>query len=68
VLKNVNSMFYLDLAVPLEANQVWVFKSRDYKYAKFRIITVDLDTSGDTPFASCKLEWVYQPDGSATFP
>ena len=67
-LKNVSSMFYFDLAVPLEENQVWVFKTRDYKYAKFRIITVDLDTSGDTPYASCKLEWVYQPDGTATFP
>jgi hypothetical protein len=67
-LKSVGSVSYVDLAAPLEANQVWVFKTRDYKYAKFRIITVDLDTSGGAPYASCKLEWVYQPDGTATFP
>ena len=67
-LRSISSVSYIDLAAPLEENQVWVFKTRDYKYAKFRIITLNLDTSGDAPWASCKLEWVYQPDGSATFP
>jgi len=67
-LKSVGSVSYVELASPLEENQVWLFKTRDFKYAKFRIINLSLDTSGDSPYASCTLEWVYQPDGSATFP
>jgi hypothetical protein len=67
-LKSVGSLTWIDLAAPLAANQVWVFKSRDATYAKLRIISVTLDTSGDDPVASCTLEWVWQPDGSATFP
>ncbi len=67
-LKNVGSYTWIDLAVPLSNNQVWVVKTRDARYAKLRIISVTLDTSGDDPVATCTLEWVWQPDGSATFP
>jgi len=39
-----------------------------FRYTKIRTIEVTLDTTADPDYASCKLEWVYQPDGSTTFP
>jgi hypothetical protein len=66
-LKNLGALTYVDLAAPLAANQVWVVKNRDSKYAKLRIIDVSLTLTPES-LASCTIEWVYQPDGSATFP
>jgi hypothetical protein len=67
-LTDVGTVSYTDLAAPLKANQVWVVRTRTFKYAKIRIIEVTLNTLVSPPYTSCKLEWVYQPDGSATFP
>jgi hypothetical protein len=72
-LKDLSGMLggtfsFLDLAAPLKKNQVWVVRTRDHTYAKIRIIDVVLDTAPNPDFASCRLEWVWQPDGSATFP
>ncbi|MRR14363.1 hypothetical protein EG833_02820 [archaeon] len=67
-LKDVGYYTWIDLAVPLSANQVWVVKTRDGKYAKLRIISLTLNTSVNPAVAECSLEWVWQPDGSATFP
>jgi len=67
-LTSVGTVSYIDMAVPLKANQVWVIRTRDNKYAKIRTIDVTFDTSGPDPFASCKFEWVFQPDGSMQFP
>jgi len=67
-LKSIGSVSYIDVATPLKKNQVWVVKTRDFRFAKLRIIDVTLDLTGADPYATCKLEWVYQPDGSATFP
>lgn len=67
-LLSVGSYSWTDLAAPLAPNQVWVVKTRDAKYAKLRIITVTINTTVSPAIASCSLEWVWQPDGSATFP
>jgi hypothetical protein len=67
-LTSVGSQTWADLAAPLEANQVWVMKTRDATYAKLRIISVTLNSTVNPPAASCSLEWAWQPDGSATFP
>jgi len=66
-LKNPGVLTYMDLAAPLAENQVWVVKNRDNRYAKLRIITLTLTLAPET-LATCTFEWVYQPDGSATFP
>lgn len=66
-LKNVGIVTYIDLATPLAANQIWVVKARDDRYAKLRIIDVSLTLTPESR-ATCTFEWVYQPDGSATFP
>ena len=67
-LKSIGSVSYIDVATPLKKNQVWVVKTRDFRYAKLRIIDVTLDLTGEDPYATCKFEWVYQPDGSKQFP
>jgi len=67
-LRSVGSYTWIDLAEPLAANQVWVVRTRDAGYAKLRIISVTLNTSVTPAIATCSLEWVWQPDGSSTFP
>ncbi|MDZ7633698.1 MAG: hypothetical protein U5L72_04335 [Bacteroidales bacterium] len=66
-LTSVGTLSWIELAAPLKANQVWVVKTRDNKYAKLRTIEVTL-TTVPARLATCRLEWVYQPDGSTTFP
>lgn len=66
-LKSPGAVTWIDLATPLKANQVWVVRSRDNKYAKLRIISVTLATTPQL-LANCRFDWVYQPDGTATFP
>jgi hypothetical protein len=67
-LKTIGSYSWIDLAAPLAANQVWIIRNRDATYAKLRIIKVTLDAAASPAEASCTFEWVWQPDGSATFP
>lgn len=57
-----------DWAIPVEDDQVWIFRTLDEKYVKFRIISVTAEQRDGKPFAECTLEWVYQPDGTLTFP
>ena len=67
-LASVGVASYIELAAPLKENQVWVVRTEDERYAKIRIIDVTLDLSGEDPYATCKFEWVFQPDGSTQFP
>jgi hypothetical protein len=67
-LASVGAVSYIELAAPLKENQVWVVRTEDERYAKIRIIEVTLDLSGEDPYATCKFEWVFQPDGSTQFP
>jgi hypothetical protein len=67
-LTSVGTASYIELGAPLKNNQVWVVRTEDKKYAKIRIIEVTLNITLSPPSASCKFEWVYQPDGSTTFP
>ncbi len=66
-LKSISTVSWIDLATPLKDNQVWVVRTRDNKYARLRIISVSL-TTAPALLATCRFEWVYQPDGTATFP
>lgn len=51
----------------VRANQVWLFRTSMDKYAKIRVMKTVAEKR-DKPFAECTFEWVYQPDGSQTFP
>ncbi len=55
-------------ANPVKPNQVWVYRSADEHYAKIRIASVFSESRSPRNYAECTLEWVYQPDGSLTFP
>jgi hypothetical protein len=56
------------LASPLKENQIWIYRSGTAHYAKIRIITLIAEIRSGNPYAECKFQWVYQPDGSLTFP
>ena len=52
----------------IRINQVWIFRTGTEHYAKFRILNSVSEQRSGKPYAECKFEWVYQPDGSITFP
>jgi hypothetical protein len=56
------------LALPVLANQVWIYRSGSEHYAKIRIISIISEVRAGLPFAECTFEWAYQPDGTLTFP
>jgi hypothetical protein len=52
----------------IKANQVLIFKTSDDHYAKLRIVSTVSEVRESRNYAECTFEWVYQPDGSLTFP
>jgi hypothetical protein len=56
------------MADPVTENQVWIYRSGNEKYAKIRIISTVNEIRENLPFGECRFEWLYQPDGSKTFP
>lgn len=73
IFKNLTSFSspkWKQLGDSVKANQVWLFKTSNEKYAKLLIINTFTEKRADMPFpyAECTFEWVYQPDGSLTFP
>jgi len=67
-LTSVNVTQWSGSASPLKANQIWLYVSGTERYAKIRIISTLMEMRGTFEFAECTFEWVFQPDGSATFP
>lgn len=67
-LKTVAVSQWLDMADPIAANQVWIYRTGRDQYAKFRIISIINEVRNSLPFGECTFEWLYQPDGSTTFP
>jgi hypothetical protein len=67
-LKTVNTSAWQDMADPINANQVWIYKSGDGYYTKFRIVSIINEIRNNLAYGECTFEWLYQPDGSSTFP
>jgi hypothetical protein len=67
-LKTVGSYQWTDMAEPISENQVWVYRTGTPCYAKIRIISTVNEIRNNLPYGECTFEWVYQPDGSTTFP
>lgn len=67
-LATVNVTQWEGLAYPLKVNQIWIYRSGTEKYAKIRIISTIAEQRSGRDYAECTFEWVYQPDGSLTFP
>jgi hypothetical protein len=55
-------------ANPVNPNQIWIYRSNSEHYAKLRIVSIVSEVRDNRDFAACTFEWVYQPDGSLTFP
>jgi hypothetical protein len=67
-LKTVSVTQWSEMADPVTANQVWIYRSGTEYYTKFRIVSVVNETRQTIPYGECTFQWVYQPDGSSTFP
>ena len=67
-LKTVSISQWLDTADPVMPNQVWIYRSGTEHYTKFRIISSINETRQTVPYGEITFQWVYQPDGSSTFP
>jgi hypothetical protein len=59
---------WAEWANPVNPNQIWIYRSDSEHYAKLRIISIVSEVRDNRDFAECTFEWVYQPDGSLTFP
>jgi hypothetical protein len=67
-LKTVSVTQWLDMAEPILANQVWIYRSGSDVYTKFRIISLVNETRQSVPYGEITFQWITQPDGSSTFP
>jgi len=67
-LQTVGNYQWAEMADPINADQVWVYRTGTPCYAKIRIISTVNETRNSKPYGECTFEWVYQPDGSTTFP
>ncbi len=52
----------------VKPNQVWIYRSGTEHYAKIRIISTKSESKSPRDYAECTFDWVYQSDGSLTFP
>jgi len=59
---------YTGIASDLAPYQVWTYRTNENKYVKMLILKVTKEIRNDTPYAETTLRYVYQPDGSRTFP
>lgn len=66
-LKTVSVSQWLDMADPIGANQVWIYRSGTDTYTKIRIVSTINETRQSIPYGECTFQWVYQPDGTTTF-
>lgn len=67
-LKTVSVSVWQDVADPILPNQVWIYRSGTEHYAKVRIVSIVNETRQSVPYGECTFQWVYQPDGTSTFP
>jgi len=51
----------------ISEHQVYVFKTREDNYVKFRIISLQLNDADEGPYAEVTIGWRIQPDGSNVF-
>lgn len=67
-LKTVSVSQWQDMADPVNDNQVWIFRAGNGNYTKIRIVSTINETRQNVDYGECTFQWVYQPDGSSTFP
>ena len=66
-LLDIGTRTWQQAAWDLEENQVWLFKTIEGNYVKFRTIDIVVDEDREPPFVELTFEWRIQPDGSTSF-
>ncbi len=64
----IDSAGYEGIANDIQPYQIWTYRTSDTKYVKMLIKSVKKEIRDDFPYAEATLQYVYQPDGSRTFP
>lgn len=67
-LTSANISRWEERANLLKINQIWLYRSNNEHYSKIRIISLLTEDRHGFDYVSCSFEWVYQPDGTLTFP
>ncbi len=67
-LKTVAVTQWQDMADPVNNNQVWIYRSGTDTYTKIRIVSTVNELRSGINYGECSFQWVYQSDGSLTFP
>lgn len=67
-LTTFNVPQFVDMGNDVNANQVWLYRTSDDKFAKIRIISTARASGTIKPDAECTFEWAFQPNGTLTFP
>jgi hypothetical protein len=69
-LKSFTANSWTETGDSVKPNQIWLYRTHDETYAKIRVISTfaEIRDGMPYPYAECTFEWVYQPDGSSTFP
>lgn len=67
-LKTVSATQWTDMADPVLDNQVWIYRSGTGNFTKIRIVSTVNEPRSGVAYGECTFQWVYQPDGSSTFP
>ena len=67
-LKTVSVTTWQDMADPIKDNEVWIYRSGTGYYTKIRIVSTVNETKESVAYGECTFQWVYQPDGTSTFP
>jgi hypothetical protein len=67
-LKSITVTQWQDFADPIDVNQIWIYRTGSDTYAKIRIISTINETRQGVVYGECTFQWVYQPDGTLTFP
>jgi hypothetical protein len=52
----------------VKINQIWIYKTSTSGFAKLKVTGTAAEKRDAKPYAECTFDWVYQPDGTYTFP
>jgi hypothetical protein len=52
----------------VKINQIWIYKTSTSGFAKLKVTATAAEKRDTKPYAECTFDWVYQPDGTYTFP
>jgi hypothetical protein len=69
-LLSFSTPIWSEMGDSVKANQIWLFRTNEDKFAKIRVISTFTEkrVTMANPYVECTFQWVFQPDGTQTFP